>query len=436
VKLPITALLIDTSWWPCASRLAMRFTRAGWDISAVYPRRGHPLAKTSGIRRRFPYRATDPLGSLARAIESVDPDVIVPSDDRAVGHLHQLHASASGAGASGTRICSLIERSLGSPASYPVVASRFNLIACAREEGIRTPDTRLLPEAGDSIQGMQGLMPPWVLKADGSWGGHGVRIAHNREQAERFLAELAHPLSTARFLKRLIANRDPYWFQAWRHQYQPAVVVQSHIVGRPANCAVACWNGELLAGLAVEVIAAQGVTGSATVVRAVEGSEMILAASRLARRLSLSGFFGLDFMIEDGTRDLYLIEMNPRCTPLSHLSLGPRRDLVAALNSRLEGDETPDSPAVTQNDTIAYFPQAWHWDPDSNLLKTSFCDVPSEEPELVKELLRTPWPDRSILARLTNQFRGLRFEDRASARGGVFETMGAFKQDDRVERPR
>jgi carbamoylphosphate synthase large subunit len=376
---------------------------------------------TRVVRTRFPYGAIDPIGSLAKAIASADPDIIVPCDDRAVGHLHELHASAAGEGASGAKNCALIERSLGAPASYAIVASRFKLLTCAREEGIRTPDTSLVTNPEDLIQGHRGIALPWVLKTDGSWGGHGVRIVYNREQADRFFAVVAPSLATVRFLKRLIVNRDPYWFRTWRQQTKPAVIAQSHIAGRPANCAVACWKGELLAGLAVEVMAAQGATGSATVVRAVENPEMILAAKRLARRLNLSGFFGLDFMIEDGSRDVYLIEMNPRCTPLSHLSLGPGRDLIAALTAQITGAPLRESPAVTQNDEIAYFPQAWRWNPSSEFLKTSFCDVPWEEPDLVQELLKMPWPDRSILARLSNHLRRLRFEDRASSRGGVFE---------------
>jgi len=112
--------------------------------------------------------------------------------------------------------------------------------------------------------------------------------------------------------------------------------------------------------------------------------------------------------------------MNPRCTPLSHLALGEGRDPLAALASRLSGKPERARPALTQDDQIAYFPQAWHWDPKSEFLNTSFCDVPYSEPELVQELLRVPWPDRSILARLMNRMRGQRFEDR-HARGGFFQ---------------
>ncbi len=314
----------------------------------------------------------------------------------------------------------LIEKSLGSPESYPVVSSRYDLLKIAREEGIRIPETKVVTAASELRRGYAGLNFPWVLKADGSWGGHGVKMAQHPKQAEEFFLELSRPLSAARFVKRLIVDRDPYWLQTWRHQTKPAVVVQSHIDGRPANSAVICWKGEVLASIAVEVANAQGATGPATIVRVVDSPEMLLAAQRLARRLGLSGFFGLDFMIEEGTADLYLIELNPRCTPLSHLQLGPGSDLMAAFTAKISGMPMREALPVTESNTIAYFPQACHWDPKSELLQSSFHDVPWEEPELVQELLRLPWPDRSILARMSSLLRRKTFEHRA-ARGGVFE---------------
>lgn len=432
--MPARILLTNTSWWPCASRLAMGLTKVGCAVSAVYPPNGHPLSKTLVIQQRFSYRAVNPIGSLSTAIESVDPDIVVPCDDRAVQHLHELHARARAQPASGSRLCNLIEESLGSPESYPIVSSRYGLLKIAREEGIRIPETNLVTAASELRAGHGGQKLPWVLKADGSWGGHGVKIAHHPKQAGQFFLELARPLATMRFLKRLIVNRDPYWLQTWWHRTKPAVIVQSHIQGRPANSAVVCWKGKVLAGIAVEVVNAQGAIGSATIVRVVDSPAMLLPAERLARRLGLSGFYGLDFMIEEGTGDLYLIEMNARCTPLSHLQLGNGRDLIAAWWAQLSDTPLRESPPVTQSDTIAYFPQAWHWNPRSELLRSSYHDVPWEEPDLVQELFRLPWPDRSILARVSNLLRHTTFEHRA-ARGGVFEAAMAGRKSAEIRGP-
>jgi hypothetical protein len=121
---------------------------------------------------------------------------------------------------------------------------------------------------------------------------------------------------------------------------------------------------------------------------------MMSAAERMAQRLGLSGFFGLDFMIEDGTDAAYLIEINPRSTPLCHLRLGTGRDLIGALVSQLSGQPLEEQPPITDNDLIAYFPQAWA--SNSELLQSSFQDIPWDEPELMEELLH-PWPNRSLV---------------------------------------
>ena len=68
------------------------------------------------------------------------------------------------------------------------------------------------------------------------------------------------------------------------------------------------------------------------------------AASLLASRLGLSGFLGLDFVVEDGTGAPYLIEMNPRCAPPCHLQLGEGRDLVEAFAAQLSGRSACFSP--------------------------------------------------------------------------------------------
>ncbi len=423
-----TVLLTNTSWWPCAARMAMVLRKIGCSVSAVCPTTGHPLLKTSAVQRMFPYRAMHPLSSLIAAIEAVDPDIVIPCDDRAVDHLHQLYARFPAASAG--KISALIERSLGSPASYPVVSSRYNLMSVAREEGIPLAHTRLVRTVEDLRSWHTELAYPWVLKADGTWGGHGVRIAHNRREAERYFLEMSRPLGVARFAKRWIANRDPFWVESWWHRSGPAVTAQPYIAGRPANCAVACWQGQVLAGTAVEVISAQGLTGSATIVRVVDSPEMMRASERLARRLGMSGFFGLDFMIEDGSGALYLVEMNPRCTPLCNLQLGEGRDLIGALSAQLSGKPLQASPPVTENDVIAYFPQSWHWDRKSKLLESSFHDVPWEEPDLVRELLCLPWPDRSLLARLSNRFRRTTFEERAASSDGVFAAAIAKPKPD------
>jgi len=181
---------------------------------------------------------------------------------------------------------------------------------------------------------------PVVLKADGTWGGNGVRIALTSSQVEQCFSELIRRPRPTEVIKRLLLDKDRFWLPSWLdHSTLPAQVIgQSYVRGRAANCAALCWEGRVLALIGVEVVSTQGAEQGrpASVVRVVDNVEMSLAAQRLAKCLGMSGFFGLDFMIEDSTEAAYLIEMNPRCTKPSRLGLGAGKDMVTALEPLAE----------------------------------------------------------------------------------------------------
>jgi ATP-grasp domain len=390
-------LLADSTRWPEAARLAIGLSSAGIDVSAVCPSRGHPLRKTRCVRRMLPYSGVRPLDSLVAAINATKPRIIIPCDDRAVQHLHELHARAGCCQESGRHMAALIERSIGSPESYPIVSTRYHILKVAREEGLRVADTELINTVDDLKSWRPRHAFPWVLKADGTWAGRGVRLASSLAEAERLFLELKAMTGAAQAIKWAVVDHDSFWLRPWWNRWRPAVVVQSNVDGRPANCAVVCAEGRVLAGIAVEVLASKEPTAPAAVVRVVDNTEMMLCAERVARRLSLSGFFGLDFMIENGSGATYLIEMNPRCTPLCHLRLGKGRDMVGALAAQLSGQPLRENAPITEKDLIAYYPAALKC--KSDLLHSSFHDVPSDEPELAEELLR-PWSKRNMMTRL------------------------------------
>jgi ATP-grasp domain len=401
-------LLMDTDRRAYAARLVIEFSKAGCTVSAVTTHR-HPIEKTRAVRQVFRYSPLRPLDSLMAAIDATSPDIVIPCCDRSLQHLHELHAQCRSQDNGGGNVAALIERSLGPSSSYPIVSSRDELLGVAGEEGVRVPNTRPIQSSDDlkSWHAEQSL--PWVLKSDGSWGGRGVRIARSLEQAEHYFREISRPFGLGRAIKRLCVNRDPFWLLPCWNGVRPTVVAQSFIQGHAANCGVVCWEGRVLGGIGVEVVSSEGSTGPATVVRVVDNPDMMRCAERIAWRLRLSGFFGLDFMIEEASGTTYLIEMNPRATPVCHLHLGKGRDMVGAFYAQLSGKPYADPPPVTQNDLIAYFP--YDWNRDRELLGMSFQDTPQGEAALVKELT-WPWPDRSFLFRATNYLHNLKVSAR------------------------
>jgi len=394
-------LLTNTNRWPMTARVAIELSQAGCDVFVLCPFPGHPAQRTRAVSQTYRYSSSRPIASLLAAIGSLGPDVIVPCDDLGVQHLHELYAIATKEGLA--KIAALVESSLGPSDSFSIVSSRYELLRLATENGVLTPRTCVVGNLEDLRSNCDIPTFPWVLKADGTWGGSGVRVAGDRREAERLFLELRRRQGALSTLKQLVTSRSrSSTFFSWGRQPKLSLVAQAYIKGRPANCVVVCWRGRVLAGIGVDVISSQGIKGPAIVVRPIENREMMRAAELIAGQLNLTGFFGLDFMIESATNLLYLIEMNPRCTPLCHLQLGRGKDLVGALVAELQGVSCRTLAPVTTSTTIAYFPQAQSC--HSRFLQSSFNDIPEGEPELVEDLL-CPWSDRGLVGRMIDHMR-------------------------------
>jgi hypothetical protein len=396
-------LLTDTTRWPLIARLSLAFSRLGCEVGVICPMPGHPVVKAGGAREHFRYNGFAPINSLRFAIETFRPDVIVPGCDRGVLHLQALFAQCYHEGDKGRAVAALIDRSFGSGDALRVITSRWNLLELARAEGILVPPSTSIREGSDFVR--SGSLPPlpWVIKSDGTWGGRGVRMADTPEQAQSCYLELVRRAGLASLLKRAILNRDRDWIWSDWNRPSPAIVLQSRIDGRPANCAVCCHNGEVTAAIAVEVIRARGATAPASVVQVVEGTEMIEAAKKIARRLRLSGLFGLDFVIDNQSGAAWMIEMNPRCTPPCALALGSGRDLPAAMWAWLTKNAIPETRPMTTQARIAYFPQFVAEGHDGQL-GSVYHDIPSNEPKLLDALLH-PWQERSIAGQILDSAR-------------------------------
>lgn len=387
-------LITHTLLWPNAARLALAFGALNCDVQ-VLCRRSHPAGKLPSIERSYVYNPFAPLRSLRAALEDADPDLVVPCDDRAVEELHQLYNIVVAPGTLSRRIQELIERSLGKPASYVSVSTRSKLAEIAGSAGVLLPSTEVVMNLIQLREWLHREGFPAVLKADFTSGGDGVAFLHDMKGAEASFMKLSSRPNIATTLGKLGLKFDSYLLRQRLRGIKPKLSVQALIRGKPANCAVACWEGKVIAGIAVEVVAAHSLAGNATVVRIVDGHEMLEAASRIVSYLGMSGFCGFDFMIEETTGLAFMIEINPRATQINHLALGKGRNLPAALRARVAGEPVNDGFSVTDQKVIALYPQEWQRDPHSNFLETDFHDLP-EEPELIRFYLKRQsrqfWP--------------------------------------------
>jgi hypothetical protein len=393
-----SVLIAAAKWWPLSARLAAALHRHQCTVRAVCPA-GHPLTHVVGIRHAYRYGGLFPLSSLRSALRDCQPDVVIPCDDGVVAQLHALHRLDPS-------LRAVIERSVGPPESYPALESRYQFLSAATELGIRVPRTRKVDKPDDLVAWHREIGPGAVLKVDGESGGNGVRICHSLDESLAAWRELREPCSAATAWKRFAIDRDPLALWLRRQHSSREVTAQEFITGRPANSMVVCRRGELLSSVSVVVVAAQGSTGAATIVRVIQNESMKKAAELVVARLRLSGFYGLDFILESGSGIPHLIEMNPRCTQLGHLELAGDGCLAGVLSAVLRGEPRPPIQNPVRGNMIALFPQALAAGATCRpYIDAGYHDVPSEEPRLAAELLLKSWPRRRWAARLYHALR-------------------------------
>ena len=379
-------LLATTCNWPLAARLAIRFGDAGCRVEVVCPR-GHPVSTTRAVARTSIYNALAPLRSFRQAIENSGHDLVVPCDDLAATHLHDLYKREVDGGRSLHPTAVLLERSLGDPPAVASVIARSCLVEIARSEGIRVPRTATVDTFEQLEEWIAGNGFPTVLKADSTAGGRGVRIVRTLPEARRAFRMLSSPPSLLRVAKRVIVDGDSTLILPFVSRKRLQVNAQSLILGRDATTSLSSWKGTVVASITFEVLRTLRPNGPASVVRVLDNRQISEAAVKLVRRLSLSGFYGLDFKIDDWDRP-YLIEMNPRATQSSHLSLGENSDPVGELVTALSGRKSSENTNAAPGSVIALFPNEWQNDPSSEFLSTSYHDVPWSEPDLVRALMK------------------------------------------------
>lgn len=353
-------LLVTTVQWPSAARLAGAFANLGAQVEAVFPR-GHVLSACRYLDRGYRYRALEGAASITETIAAAKPDHIIPCDDRALLLLLQLKQFAP-----------LLERSLGPLEGYEILTARAPSIAAAREDGIAAPLTLAIPnqEALPRVLAEVGL--PCVIKADGSWGGGGVKFVCTQADAERAFAELEGPPSRLRSLYRMMRRKDLHFFAQAKNPERAAVCAQALITGKPATTVFAAEEGRVLAAMHMDVLSWAGETGPASLMSRIECPAMDEAAAKIAARFRLNGLHGLDFMRDkDGVP--YLIEVNPRATQICHLPLSA--DLPAALLGLLPRDP------VTMSRRIALFPQLLS---AGELAREVYRDIPWDDPGVLR----------------------------------------------------
>jgi glutathione synthase/RimK-type ligase-like ATP-grasp enzyme len=392
-------LVIATQKTAMAARISMALVEVGFRVAALTPH-GHPVRQTRKIQDHFAYHARPQLKSLVRAIDRWSPDLLVCADDLAVRELQSLHQRMAASDDKARRhISKLIELSLGPATSFPAMRNKSDFLARVEIEGLRRPRTIVIPatRAFESVPAE--LIYPIVVKADQSYGGMCVRIVNSESDIRATVWELQTPTTWRRIFRRFFGSilGSKALAPLMSPPLRRTISLQQFIPGRPSNRAVICWKGNVLAGVSVEAVEVMHQHGPASVVKLIDHSEMAIFADHMVKCLDLSGFVGFDFVL-DSSNQAWIIEMNPRVTPICHFSLADGTNLAGSLYSQMTGLRPLSRLAPINRGLIALFPNEIVRSPASEYLQSCQHDVPWNEPELVRNVidqaLRTGIPRR------------------------------------------
>ena len=377
-------LIVATNKWFSVGQFLAALIQVGFDVAVVCPS-GNPIKHIKRLSARYTYSSFRSQKSIRAAIADWKPQLLVCNDDRAVRELHNIHRQAraeAGRPESGA-LAELIEFSLGASQGFATSRSKSRIISVAQALQIACPPTIVFNSYRDIDRHLGRITFPALLKLDESWGGRGVRLVYDDRDLMRAALELSFPHEWPKSVKSLLARVIDVVPIAYRPPLPQNTSLQHYVCGKPANRAVLCWKGKILAGITIEAIETSSEFGPTTLAHIFEHAEITEATEKIVQSQRLSGFLGFDFMI-DHANQAWFVEMNPRVTPACHLRF-KAPSLPAALFLQLTGELPHGDTREVPGDRIALFPNRVS---NATGSRTYFDDTPEDEPAFLEACRR------------------------------------------------
>jgi glutathione synthase/RimK-type ligase-like ATP-grasp enzyme len=402
------AIVISSEGWAPAGRLAAALAKVGYRVALLSPV-GSVVRTLKSVSWHYNYLPWARLKSITSSINEFLPNIVICADDQAVLDIHRLHQQASRtSGKAALALVELIENSLGNPAHFDIVRAKSRFMLWAQSADVRCPKT-VVVSSRDGGEDALLINYPIMVKADASSGGTGVRLARSKDEVRKAVLDLSISVGWQAVIMKMLHRK--YRLPLLRSgifSRKRTVSLQQFIAGRPANRAVVCYKGEVLAGVSAEAIESQYEYGPSSVIRIIDHDEMKSTCDIVVKRLELSGFIGFDFILDVENR-AWLIEINPRVTPTCHLHTADGNTLPAKLLTRMYGQAQTQETAPLKGQMIALFPQELMRCKSSKLLYSCYHDVPWEELYFVRKCLKSVLR-RGVIERARRALRMLAFQ--------------------------
>ena len=372
-------------WGP--ARLPKALAASGFRVFALCPE-DNALSRTRFLTRHFPLTDTTSSKRLEKRLAEVmawsGACLIIPSDEQTVACLQAIvrEAEAGRSRCLTSAMKEILIASLGDPAHFDDMLLKTHTLALAQDIGVPVPESRSVKSSHEAVREAERIGYPVYVKTSFSWAGLGATLCENAAQVAAAI-EAAKPADRFGFVKRLLKKamgRDWYPTDA-------PIDVQKAIRGAPAMFNAVALSGTPLAGFAGRRHEGAANGGPSSVVWLGAHAEMERAAFAMIRAMGASGFVNFDFMIEDETGDIYLLECNPRPSQVMHLGETAGVNVCDALARGLRGEPNQAAAANTDGRVTALFPQEWLRDRDAALARGPGLDAPLDDPKLLEYMI-------------------------------------------------
>lgn len=376
---------------PGSCRLPKVLQEAGFCVG-VLALKGSLIHATRYIDSKFMLRARrfEPIirHGIESAFKKFAPDIIVPCDELAAAIVNHWVGKGTGEGRTlSPQLLQCLERSLGAAGDLPQRASKAETLAKAREIGVLCPRETVVKDFLACEKAAAEYGYPVVLKLSHGDAGCGVRICRTREELKGAFGSFRQTQSRSGTMLRRLMKRD--WFGS-----RLDILVQEHVAGLPGMSCASAVGGTTVSVLTGLVDRKSSQTGPASVTRLADQPSIVDATKRMIEAFGASGFVSFDFIIDDNGQ-AWLLECNPRPTPMLHLGPLVGVDLAGALFRALrDGPCEPACEVPAGEQVVSFFPQEWVRDPSSPSLQAAYHDVPWDDPTLLAAIMAKLLPKR------------------------------------------
>lgn len=364
---PRLLIVLLSPTWHGIARLPKALTRAGFKV-ATFCHANSLLAKTCFAEQFFEAPASgNVFPRFVQAVRQSKPDLLILGCELAVEFFHAIAAADSAGRLSQAMsdVLTLVRCSLGKSTFYGATLSKHETLEVAAKLGLRTPQQAHVVSVDDAICQAQNFAMPVVLKGEFGYGGNAVRIC-------RTLDEIAAAYGV------LAAQGN-----------NPRIVLQQYIQGCVAMRTAVVFNGQMLDSFAALMLHTHPPpSGPCSVAKFFDNEDTQHILSALVAEFGFTGFCAADFIIESHSQLAYLLEFNPRPTPIAALGGLSGHDLGNALWCHLAHVPRQVPASQILHDTVALFPNEWRRDAQSPFLTQAYHDVPWDDPLLLTAIIR------------------------------------------------